>query len=72
MVTTMVERFRTRRLLLDGGVNLGHVDHEVLDTGGVSPLVIVPGDELDEVGVKHDACASIEGGGHGPALQEYK
>ncbi len=45
------------------------MDHKVLNTGGVAPLVVVPGDELDELGVEHDACASIEGGGHGPGVE---
>ena len=45
------------------------MNHEVLDAGGVAPLVVVPGDALDEVGVEHDAGAGIEGRGGGLGLE---
>lgn len=52
---------------LFGGVNLGNVGQEVEDTAGVSPLVVVPGDELDEVVVEGDTGLGIEDGGVGVA-----
>jgi hypothetical protein len=36
---------------------------EVNNTAGVTPLVVVPGDELDEVGVEGDTSLGIEDGG---------
>merc|ERR1719287_36613 len=53
----------------DLGVDGGHVLHEVNDAAGVAPLVVVPGDELDEVGVKHDAGPSIEDAAAGVGLE---
>lgn len=47
-------------LVLLGTINLGHVDHEVNDSVGVSPFVVVPGDKLDELGVQHDAGLGVE------------
>lgn len=35
---------------------------EVNDTAGVAPLVVIPGDELDEVGVERDTGLSVEDG----------
>lgn len=52
-----------RRSLLGGGVLLGSVDEEVNDTVGVTPLVVVPGDELDEVLVELDTSGGVEDGG---------
>ena len=43
--------------------------HEVNNTARVAPLVVVPGDELDEVGVEHDAGIGIEDGGAGVGLE---
>mmetsp|Transcript_27801 Transcript_27801/g.50670 ORF Transcript_27801/g.50670 Transcript_27801/m.50670 type:complete len:371 (-) Transcript_27801:70-1182(-) len=34
--------------------------HQIDNTAGVTPLVIVPGDKLDEVGVKHDTGTGIK------------
>ena len=48
------------RLLLGTGVDLGNVCKEVEDTAGVTPLVVVPGDELDEVVVEGDTSGGIE------------
>lgn len=36
---------------------------EVEDTAGVAPLVVVPADKLDEVGVQGDTSLDIEDGG---------
>jgi len=44
-------------------VNLGDVGEEVEHTAGVTPLVVVPGDELDEVVVERDAGLGVEDGG---------
>jgi hypothetical protein len=38
----------------------GDVGDEVADTAGVTPLVVVPGDELDEVGVQRNAGVGVE------------
>lgn len=38
----------------------GDVGDEVADTAGVTPLVIVPGDELDEVGAQLDSSFGVE------------
>merc|ERR1719287_261671 len=53
----------------DLGVDGGHVLHEVDDAAGVAPLVVVPGDELDEVGVEHDAGPGIEDAAAGVGLE---
>ena len=36
---------------------------EIQDTARVAPLVVVPGDKLDEVVVESNTCLSIEDGG---------
>lgn len=41
---------------------------EVKDTAGVTPLVVVPGDQLDEVLVQGDTSLGIEDGGVGVAI----
>jgi hypothetical protein len=43
--------------------------HQVNNSARVAPLVIVPGDELDEVGVEHDSGAGIEDGRAGIGLE---
>ena len=45
-----------------GTVDLGHVAQQVKHTAGVAPLVVVPGDELDEVVVQADAGLGVEDG----------
>lgn len=52
---------------LFGGIDLGDVGQEVEDTAGVAPLVVVPGDQLDEVVVEGDTGLDIEDGGVGVA-----
>lgn len=44
-------------------IDTGNVGDEVDNTAGVTPLVVVPGDKLDEVGVKGDTGGGIEDGG---------
>lgn len=46
-----------------GSINLGSVDQEVNNTVRVTVFVIVPRNELDEVGVKSNTGSSIENGG---------
>ena len=46
----------------DLGINGSDVLHEVNNTSRVSPLVIVPSNELDEGGVEHDTGTGIEDG----------
>jgi len=48
---------------LVGGIDFSDVGQEVEDTAGVGPLVVVPADELDEVGVQGDAGLDVEDGG---------
>ena len=50
-------------------VDLGDVGKQVAHTAGVAPLVVVPADELDEVGVERDAGLGVEDGGVGVAVQ---
>src|SRR6478752_6679312 len=56
-------------LRLLGGIDLGNVGQEVEDTAGVTPLVVVPGDQLDEVVVERDTGLGIEDGGVGVAVE---
>lgn len=49
-------------------INLGDVGDEVKDTAGVAPLVVVPGDQLDEVLVQGDTGLGVEDGGVGVAV----
>ncbi len=51
------------------GVNSGNVLHEVNNTARVSPLVIVPGNKLDERRVEHDSGLGIEDGRTGVGLE---
>ena len=51
------------KLLLGTRVDLGNVCKEVENAAGVTPLVIVPRDELDEVVVEGDTGGGIEDGG---------
>lgn len=57
---------RARRLF--ASVDLGDVGNKVEDTAGVAPLVVVPGDDLDEVLVEGDTGVGIEDGGVGVAV----
>ena len=41
---------------------------EVKDTAGVAPLVVVPGDELDEVVVEGDTGLGVDDGGGSVAV----
>ena len=43
-----------------GGVLGGDVGDEVAHAAGVTPLVVVPGDELDEVGAQLDSGVGVE------------
>ncbi|CAF3491974.1 unnamed protein product [Fusarium graminearum] len=56
-------------LRLLGGIDLGNVGQEVEDTAGVTPLVVVPRDQLDEVVVEGDTGLGIEDGGVGVAVK---
>mmetsp|Transcript_27631 Transcript_27631/g.56627 ORF Transcript_27631/g.56627 Transcript_27631/m.56627 type:complete len:414 (+) Transcript_27631:378-1619(+) len=55
-------------LSLNLGVNSSDVLHEVNNTARVAPLIVIPGNKLDEVGVEHDTGISIKDGGDGVAL----
>jgi hypothetical protein len=43
-------------------VDFGHVRDQLDNTARVAPLVVVPRDELDEVGVQGDARSGVEDG----------
>ena len=43
-------------------IDLGHVAEEIKHTTGVAPLVVVPGDKLDEVLVQADTGLGVEDG----------
>ncbi len=51
------------KLLLGTSIDLGNVGQKIEDTAGVAPLVVVPGDELDEVVVEGNTGLGIEDGG---------
>jgi len=51
-----------RKILLGTGINLCDVVKEIQDTAGVTPLVVVPGNQLDEVCVQGDTGLGIEDG----------
>lgn len=55
---------KTDNLRTSGGkqflLDLGDVMDEVHNTVGISPLIIVPGNELAELAVKHDTGAGIK------------
>jgi len=51
-----------RKILLGTGIDLSDVAKEIQDTAGVTPLVVVPGDQLDEVCVQGDTGLGIEDG----------
>jgi hypothetical protein len=55
-------RLDTSLLVLGSGVG-----DQVADTAGVAPLVVVPGDELDEGVAQLDTSLSVEDGGGGVA-----
>jgi hypothetical protein len=57
------------RLLLGLAINLGNICQEIEDTAGVSPLIVVPRDQFDEVLVEGDTGLGIEDGGVGIAVQ---
>lgn len=63
---SVFENDRTH-LLSSLGVLSSDVDEEIDDTARVTPLVIVPGDELQEVLVQLDTGVGIEDGGVGVA-----
>jgi hypothetical protein len=50
------------------GIDLGDVGEQVQDTAGVTPLVVIPGDKLDEVIVERDTGLGIEDRGVGVAV----
>ena len=56
-----------RQLL--GTVGFGNVGQEVKDTSAISPFVIVPADQLDEVVVEGDTSLGIEDRRVGVAVQ---
>jgi hypothetical protein len=55
--------------LLRFSVDLGNVCQKVKNTTRVTPLVVVPGDKLNEVVVERDTGFGIEDGGVGVTVQ---
>ena len=43
-------------------VHFGHVHNKLNDTTRVAPLVVVPRDKLDKVGVEGDASSGVKDG----------
>ena len=65
MLPIFLENFRhleTSLLVLGGSI-----DEEIANTARVTPLVVVPGDEFDEVGAELDSCVGVKDGGVGVA-----
>lgn len=61
---TLSHFFKSTNIIhLSGGILLSNDANEVEDTARVSPLVVVPGNELDELVVQGDTSLSIEDGG---------
>ena len=54
---------------LFSGIDLCDVGKEIQYSSRVAPLIVVPGDKLDEVVVERDTCLDIEDGGVGVAIQ---
>jgi len=52
---------RLEKLLLC--VNRSHVSDEHEQLVGITPLIVIPGNELNELIGKHDACLGVEDGG---------
>lgn len=52
--------FSAERHRLSVAINLGNVCQKVNDTAGVTPLVVVPGDKLNEVLVEGDTGLDID------------
>ena len=52
-----------REILLGTSINLCDVAEEIQDTAGVTPLVVVPGNQLDEVCIQGDTGLGVEDGG---------
>merc|ERR1719353_782110 len=55
--------WRRQKNLLLGSILLGHVAHKINNSAGVSPLIIVPSDQLDKLRVKHNAGFGIKSRG---------
>jgi hypothetical protein len=51
-----------RKLLLGFGINLRNVGKKVKNTAGVTPLVVVPGNQLDKVVIERDTGLGVEDG----------
>ena len=69
LVAVVVCGYTLQVTSLLGSIDLGNVGDEVEDTAGVAVLVVVPGDELDEVVVEGDTGLGIEDGGVGVAVE---
>jgi hypothetical protein len=50
-------------------VDLGDIGQEIQDTTRITPLVIVPGDEFNEMVVQGDTSLSVEDGGVSVAVE---
>jgi hypothetical protein len=54
--------YEERKLLLGFGINLRNIGKKVKNTTGVTPLVVVPGNQLDKVVVERDTGLGVEDG----------
>ena len=50
-------------------IDLGDVCKQVEDSSRVAPLVVIPGDKLDEVVIESNACLDVEYGRVGIAIE---
>jgi hypothetical protein len=64
--TSQPRRHATQLL---GSINLGDVGNQVQHAAAVTPLVIVPADKLDEVGVEGDTGLGVKDGRVGVAVE---
>jgi len=61
--------FASRLIRLVSTIDLSHVAEEIEDTARVAPLVVIPGDQLDEVLVQADTGLGVEDGRVDVAVQ---
>lgn len=51
-----------RGFFLAAAINLGNIDQQIQDTARVSPLIVIPADELDKVVVEGKTGLGVEDG----------
>lgn len=61
--STATKYERPKDLVVRLGIYPSNVDDEITDSAGVTPFVVVPGDQLDKVGIQLNSSPSVEDGG---------